>query len=137
MKKIIITLTAVIFLAAVIPVFAENIVSENTNTYAINFTVEKIFPSNQGYIVQYRTQRGFHTVGIPNAWFFEAAGRGDKVILPRGPNWPSMSVFYNDGEFSHVRLYVHAHKTHQTWGNIPMGTDVSSFFAEDTLDIQF
>jgi hypothetical protein len=106
--------------------------------YYINVSVEKIYPTNQGYVVLYRTQRGIGTIGIPNRWFVEAAGRADVVRLPRGASWPTMSIFYNDGEFSHVRLYVHSHKSHTTWGSMPQGTNVSRFFPEeDTFDIQF
>ena len=134
MKKLII---ALVFAAAVLPVYAQYESGENPNTYYLNVTVEKIYPSNQGYIIQYRGHTRLFTVGIPNAWFGLPSSRADIVRLPGGANWPSMSVFYSDGEFSHVRLYVHPDKGHITWGNIPMGTDVSRFFNEDGIDLQF
>ena len=135
MKKLII---AVIFFALISPVFAQNNSNNNTDMYYVNVSLEKIYPTNQGYVIMYRTQRGFSTVGIPNRWFTDPAGRADLVRLPTGSDWPTMSIFYVDGEFSHVRLYVHAHRGHRTWGNISQGTNVSRFFPEgDTLDIRF
>jgi hypothetical protein len=156
MKKVIFVL---FILAAVSPVFAQNIVNEHNNIYCFNVRIEKIYPSSQGYVIQYqRGTGGFGTVGIPNEWFlgrgtpsepepgpaavglqYVAAGRAEIIILPPGDNWPSLSIFYVDGEFSHVRLYVHRLKSHQTWGNIPQGSNVSRFFAEDrsTLNIQY
>ncbi|MDR2542441.1 MAG: hypothetical protein LBC80_03205 [Treponema sp.] len=131
MKKLII---ALLFFAIITPVFAQ----DDSGTYYVNVSVERIFPSNMGYIIQYRTQTGFHTVGIPNEWFYGAATKGDKVRLPRGTNWPSMSIFYKDGELSHVRLYTHASRGHITWGSLSQGSDVSRFFQDgDTINLQF
>ena len=137
MKKLIIVL---IFLAVLSPVFAQTISEQNrSNMFYINVPVEKVYPSGRGFVVQYRkgnTEIG--TIGIPNEWFTNAAGKAELINLPRGRNWPTMSVFYRDGEFSHVRLYVHRAKSHNTWGNIPQSTDVSRFFSDpDTFDIQF
>jgi hypothetical protein len=135
MKKLVVVL---VFLAIISPVFAQNNSDENPNLYYVSFSVERIYPSRQGYIVQYRTQTGIHTIGIPNRWFSDAAGKGDYVTLPYGQAWPTISVFYNNGELTHVRLYVSRVKSHQTWGSIPQGTDVSRFFSDgDTLDIKF
>jgi len=127
MKKIII---ALIFLAVISPVFAQSNSDEDSDIYYINVSVEKIYPTSQGYIVQYRTQMGMATIGIPNSWFTEAAGRAGMMRLPSGSTWPSMSVFYSHGEFTHLRLYVSA-RGHNTWGSIPQGTDVSRFFSDD------
>ena len=111
----------------------------NTNTsevYYVNVPVEKIYPSWSGYVIQYRGSRGYGTVGLPREWFSGTATKAELIVLPRGRSWPSMSIFYKDGEFSHVRLYVHNSKGHQTWGNIPQGTDVSRYFNAETLEIE-
>jgi len=163
MKKVIF---ALVVLAAVLtaasPVFAQNSSNTSSNMYYVNVRIEKIYPSSQGYIIQYIRSTGeIGTVGIPNDWFMDshigeqqsstvpapaavgyqyvAAGRGEILRLPPGVNWPSMSVFYDNGKFNHVRLYVHRVKSHRTWGNIPQGTDVSRFFSEDreSLNIQY
>ena len=137
MRKILIVL---IFLAVISPViFAQdNADVDGAGVYYVNVSVERVFPTSQGYIVQYRTQRGFAYVGIPNRWFFDAAGKADIIYNPVGSDWPTMSVFYNHGEFTHVRLYLARGKGHFTWGSIPQGTDVSRFFSdEDTIKLQF
>jgi len=137
MKKIFVVL---FILAVISPIFAQNNSASESDMYCINVDIEKIYPSSSGYIVQYQKKSsvGIGTVGIPIEWFVDAAGKAEYLNLPRGKNWPSMSVFFNNGEFSHVRLYVHRVKSHQTWGNIPMGMDVSRHFRNpDTLDIDF
>jgi len=152
MKKLII---ALVLLAVLSPLFAQNNKEELPNLYYINVPVEKIYPSGKGYIIQYLKNTGIMgTVGIPNEWFiyskntggqpesgtaaaslqYVAAGKAEIVTLPSGRNWPTLTVFYKDGEFSHIRLYVHRDKSHSTWGNIPQGSDVSRYsrFFEDT-----
>jgi len=128
MKKLIFVL---IILALAVPAFTQVNNDKDTKLYVINVPVEKIYPSGEGYIVMYRSGSATTgTIGIPNNWFTDAGGSAELVKLPVASDWPTMSVFYVDGEFSHVRLYTHPAKSHWTWGNIPMGTDVSRFFPE-------
>jgi len=129
---------AIIVLAAVSPIFAQNNSNEGSNMYYINVRVERIYPSNEGYIIQYqRSNTQLAIVGIPMEWFTDAAGRAELIQLPAGTNWPTMSVFYVDGEFSHVRLYVHRVKGHRTWGVVPQGADLSRYFSEDRDKLNF
>jgi len=137
MKKLIIVL---IIFGAAMPLFAQNISEEKTsNMYYINVPVEKVFPSGHGYIVQYRKgTHGIATIGIPNEWFEAAASRAELITLPEGTTWPTLTVFYKEGKFSHLRLYVHKSKGHQTWGNIPQNADVSVYFQDqDTMKLEF
>jgi len=135
MKKVIFLL---LVFAAVSPIFAQNNANVNSNMYYINVRVERVYPSGDGYIVQYQRSNGlFATVGIPMDWF-RADGKAELLLLPAGKNWPTMSVFYDGGEFSHVRLYIHRMKGHATWGIIPQGADLSRFFGDgDTFNFQF
>jgi hypothetical protein len=137
MKRVIFVL---LVLTAVSPVFAQNNAGENPNMYYINVRVERVYPSSEGYIVQYQKANSqIATLGIPLEWFIDAGGRAELLLLPAGTNWPTMSIFYVNGEFSHVRLYVHRVKSHKTWGIIPQGADLSRYFTEnqDTLDFQY
>jgi len=139
MKKIVF---ALVILTAVMPVFAQNNSNNNESShlYYVNVRIEKIYPSGDGYVVQYlKSNSQFATIGIPMNWFYDAGSKAELLLLPPGLNWPTMSVFYNNGEFSHVRLYVHQSKGHSTWGNVPQGANLDRFFPEDqeTLNFQF
>jgi len=148
MKKFIIAL----FLTALFtPVFAQNNSNGVTRMYYINVPVERVFITAQGYVVQYRSGSSIlGTIGIPVEWFGNifniyggtTAGTGNNkaevIQLPTVGDWPTMSVFYENGEFSHVRLYVHKMKSHITWGSIQQGTDVSRFFGDgQSFDMQY
>jgi len=130
MKKFVFTAIFVVFLAVGAPVFAQTQRDDrDSEYYYINVSLEKIFPYRKGYIVQYR--RGLFHYGrtyLPAAWFTDAGTTGEIVALPPGKAWPSMSVYYKNGEFSHVRLYVHHLATHSTWGNISPNIDLGTDF---------
>lgn len=137
MKKIILVL---IFLAILSPVFSQsNNERGKTDMYYVNVPIEKIYPSNIGYVVLYRKATNqIGVIGIPNDWFTEAAGRAEMMLLPPGPDWPTMSVFYRGGEFSHVRLYLHRSKAHRSWGLLPGLADVNSYFSDpDSFNIEY
>lgn len=137
MKKIVFTL---IFLATIMPVFAQNDNERGkTDMYYINVPVEKIYQTNLGYVIMYRkgtNQLG--TVSIPNEWFTESAGRAEMMQLPPGPDWPTMSIFYKAGQFSHVRIYVHRLTGHRSWGILPGTVDVRSYFTDtENFNIEY
>jgi len=136
MKKLIVVL---FILAVISPVFAQQNDEKKENFYYINVPVEKIYPSSEGYIVMYRSSTTLISIiGIPNDWFYDSAGNAQLVKLALASDWPTMTVFYNDGKFSHVRLYTHPVKGHTTWGNIPQGTDVKSYFTDkESFKLQF
>jgi hypothetical protein len=140
MKKLIIVL---VFLSVISPVFAQNnsnnAKKEMPNVYYANVPVEKIYFAGTGYIVQYRRATNqIGTIGIPYTWFTDAGSIAELVKLPKGVNWPNMTVFFKDGNFSHIRLYVHGEKSHQTWGLTPQGSDVSRWFVErDSFKFEF
>lgn len=139
MKKLVLVS---ILMAVIVPLFAQGADSDarynTSNMYYVNVPVEKIFMSGPGYVIQYRRATNqIGTIGIPYNWFTDAGARAELINLPRGRNWPSLTVFYRDGEFSHVRLYVHRTKSHITWGVVPQGADVSRHFPEDPESFEF
>jgi hypothetical protein len=138
MKRFKITLLVLIVLAISTPVFAQTISEKNSSDfYYTTIRVEKVYPTRFGYIIQYR--KGVNNIGrvaVPNEWFTMAGGKAELISLPRGKNWPYMTVFYENGEFSHIRLYVHPWKGHQTWGNMSLSADIKGYFPEGQQDIR-
>ena len=140
MKRLVITAIFIAVFAAGLPVFAQTIPEDRSSEYYyVNVTVEKVWPYRSGYIVQYR--KGPYTYGrvfLPIDWFTNTADKGEIINLPPGNAWPSLSVYYLNGEFSHVRLYVHRWRSHQTWGNVPLNVDVDEEFRNvETINIKF
>ena len=140
MKKLVFAVIFAVFLAVGLPVFAQNKKdNRDSEYYYINVTLEKIFPHRRGYIVQYR--KGYFQYGrtyLPEQWFSDADSLGEIIILPPGKAWPSMTVYYKNGVFSHVRLYVHRLASHQTWGSVPQNTNLEDKFDNiETVKIEY
>jgi len=140
MKKLIVAAVLAVLITAGLPIFAQSSSNRNESEYYyINVGVEKIWPYRKGYVVQYR--KGLYQTArayIPSEWFTNAASQGEIITLPRGNAWPSMSVYYKNGEFSHVRLYVHRYDQHITWGILPQNVNIDSFFeGVESLDLEF
>jgi len=140
MKKLVIAAVFVVFLVIGSSVFAQdNLKDKQSEYYYKNITLERIYPYRTGYVVQYR--KGINQMDkayLPMSWFTSSAGKGEIVTLPNGNVWPSLSIYYKNGEFSHVRLYVHHLDSHQTWGTIPQDINLDSTFAGvEKLDLKF
>ena len=102
---------------------------KESDYYYFNVTVEKIYAYRLGYIVIYR--KGANSMArtyIPEEWFTELAGPGEMIYLGTGHEWPSMTVYYRNGEFSHVRLRVRRHRGHETWGVVPLHVNIDEYF---------
>jgi hypothetical protein len=140
MKKILFTVLMGVLFASSAPLFTQQISKEHESEYFyVNVTVEKIYPYDKGYVVAYR--KGVNQMAmvyLPLEWFTGAAGKGELVTLPRGKNWPSLTVYYKAGEFSHVRLYLHPVKSHESWGHIPLNVNIDDRFENiDTISLEF
>jgi len=141
MKKLTIILLICVALAICTPVFAQTISEKNRSEYYYTTVrLEKIYPTRYGYILQYR--KGINNIGrvsVPNDWFTFAGAKAELITLPKGQDWPYMAVFYKEGEFSHLRLYVHRWKGHPTWGSMPLSADIKHLFPEDQeyIEIEF
>ena len=131
MKKI----TLLVVLAALIiggPLFAQQSSKyKESEYYYFNVPIEKIYSYRLGYIVIYR--KGINQMArtyLPYDWFSEAGGKGELVGLGSGKEWPSMTVYYKSGEFSHVRLRVRRHKSHASWGVVPLTMNIDDYFKD-------
>ena len=104
---------------------------EESDYYYFNFTIEKIYIHRLGFMVVYRKNSNFTArTFIPHDWFHTTDGKGEIIYLGTGREWPSMIVYYQDGEFSHVRLRVRKNRLHETWGVIPLNVNADSFFQD-------
>ncbi|MDR0525998.1 MAG: hypothetical protein LBG90_09050 [Spirochaetaceae bacterium] len=114
--------------------------------YYVNVPIERIYPYNKGYVVDYRTSstgtRAARTY-IPLEWFSDRVGeegnavirKGDIIALGSGKSWPYLTVYYKNGEFSHVRLYLRKERNHESWGYIQMGVNLDEYF-QDVSDLK-
>lgn len=105
--------------------------------YYVNVPIVRVYSHRLGYVVTY--QKSGYEVGrtyLPLAWFEKAGSKGDLIMLKSGKQWPYMTIFYKDGAFSHIRLHVRREVTHESWGNLPQGTDIDDKFDVEELKLE-
>jgi hypothetical protein len=122
------------------PLIAQEEDSSSKNPYYyVNVPIERIYPHRKGYVVSYRKGvTGLAQAYLPVEWFVSGignGGKGDILLLGPGTAWPYLTVFYKDGAFSHVRLYVRKERTHESWGSIPLTVNLDDRF-EDVEDLK-
>jgi hypothetical protein len=147
-KKIVLLVALCIALASV-SVFAQ----ESSPYYYVNVPIQRVYPYPKGYVVTYRKGAiGSATTYLPIEWFeddnrggdvADSATAGDPplgevILLGPGTRWPYLAVYYKDGEFSHVRLYVRKERSHETWGVVAVGVNLDDRFEGiDTIKLEF
>ncbi|MDR0689068.1 MAG: hypothetical protein LBG08_02210 [Spirochaetaceae bacterium] len=142
MKKFLVILILVAVCGGIMPIAAQqNTQTDNKKSeyYYVTVPVEKIYPYRKGYVIAYR--KGINQLArayLPMDWFTDAAGKGELIYMGPGTSWPYLMVYYKNGEFSHVRLYVRRERSHETWGNIPLNINIDDRFESvEDLKLEF
>jgi hypothetical protein len=108
------------------------------NLFYINVPIEKIYPHTLGFMVLY--QKSNNELGrlyLPDSWFTASGGKGDLIKMDAGTTWPYLVIFYKDGKFSHVRLYVKRDKSHPSWGLFTPDANIADKFKVEDIKIEF
>ncbi|MFO8043854.1 MAG: hypothetical protein R6U25_11665, partial [Alkalispirochaeta sp.] len=125
MKSRLLLISVVVALLGVSGVFAQNQEDDDVDMQVMTVYVQTIYQYSQGYHVIYnRTDLYPGEVYLPSRWFTNAAGKGE-ILYTAHPSAPYMNVFYENGEFSHVRLYAPENRAHRSWGAPRSGQDLS------------
>ena len=129
MKKGIFLLIILAVLSQGILLFAQEKKFKESDFYYHNIPIEKIYSHRLGYVVVYRKgPTAMARTFLPIEWFIESKGKGEMIGMGSGREWPSMSVFYQNGEFSHVRLKVRKSRAHESWGFVPLNVNIDEHF---------
>lgn len=126
MRKVFLAVIVAFIINAAPAIYAQT--TQDSEYYYVSVPIEKIYVYKGGYIVLY--QRGFRLTRtyIPMEWFTNPTGKADLITMGSGSNWPYLTIYYKEGEFSHIRLYVRRSRGHETWGVVPFNVDLDSYF---------
>ena len=122
-------------LVVLIAIVACALASETSTFYPVRIDVVKVLSHADGYQVIYR--KGYADLAaayLPAKWFLS----GGKALLIRANDetFPYMTVFYKDGKFDHLKLYVQADQRDSTWGILSPSEGAGKFGSED-LKLEF
>lgn len=111
---------------------------EEQDIFVKTVRLNKVYTHPSGYKVQYFSDGGFdsHSVYLPAEWFYTAGGKGD-LIWGEEKTYPYMDVFWIDGEFSHVRLYLPSYTDHIAWGVLEEPDATDTFSSTEEVKLEF
>jgi hypothetical protein len=104
--------------------------AETSAFYPVRVNVVKVFSHSQGYEIIYRkgiadTAAAF----VPIKWF--VPGGKAELVQANDAAYPYMVVFYKDGKFDHLRLYVKSDLKDSSWGTLDPKAGEGKFSSED------
>jgi hypothetical protein len=73
---------------------------------------------------------------IPHRWLSKSGGKAE-MVYGSDSSYPYFSVFYRDGKFDFIRLYVMDNVRDLTWGILKKTEESNAAFAGETLEIKF
>jgi len=137
LKRRIILLTLLIFI--LIAGFAY---AQQSEYYVKSVPIAKVYMHSLGYrIVYQKSDLNFGVFYVPEQWFDMPANREQdpkaELIMARNEAYPYFSIFWEAGEFSHIRLYLHKNLNHLSYGNLETPENFDNQFDIETLSIEF
>jgi hypothetical protein len=120
---------------ALLVIAAVGLAAETSAFYPVRVDVVKVYTHGEGFLVIYR--KGSTEVGqcyLPAKWFV-SGGKGE-LVRGEDSSLPYMSIFYKDGKFDHLRLYVKADSRDTMWG-VLSPQDGAGKFNFDDLKIEY
>ena len=111
--------------------------ANESKLYARSFNIEKVFFHQKGYKVTYMTGGMKYTsTYLPHAWFSQSSTKGGvqakgELAFGNDPSYPYMTIFWNEGKFSHVRLYLKKSMRDMSYGIISPDQDPAVFDVEE------
>ena len=99
--------------------------------YVRSVSIMKVLSHTMGYKVLYlKSSMEIGELYLPFTWF-KAGGKAE-VVFGGDRSYPYFSVFYREGKFSFIRLYLQESIQHLSWGRlIPREGDEAKFDVDD------
>ncbi len=98
----------------------------------------KVWMHQLGYMVQYWTSKSqIAQIYIPLTWFNQGVNSKADIIYGSDPGVPYVTIFWVDGKFDHINLYVQSSYTDLTWGVLSQATDLTGQFNVQDVPKEF
>jgi len=116
--------------------------AEESGYYVKTVPISKVYLHNLGYRVVYqKSDLNFGIFYVPKRWFdlagTERAEPKAELVLANEPSIPYFSIFWKDGQFSHIRLYLHRSLNHDSYGDLKDPASLNDKFEIESLDLEF
>ncbi len=94
---------------------AEDLIDNPSSMFVRTIFLDTVYTHKLGFKVTYTANDySRQELYLPQGWFTRAGSQG-QLVNTYSEAAPYMDVFYDNGEFSHVRLYVPVDRNHLAW----------------------
>jgi hypothetical protein len=134
--------TLVLFISLAGFVWAQDTNQDNRSEFYVKTVpISKVYIHNLGYRVVYqKADNNFGVFYVPNSWF-QTTGSGEapkaELIKESSRTVPYFSIFWRNGEFDHIRLYLHRNLGHISYGDLDNPEEIRDRFDVETLELEF
>lgn len=123
--------------AVVLLLFVGPLFGQDSGLFVKTVPVVKVYANSFGYkIVYVKTDMTIGEIYVPLEWFTTSGSKGN-LIWGEGPEYPYFSIFYLDGKFSHIRLYVDKNVGSSSWGTLSNDTETLKKFDIQEINPEF
>lgn len=100
--------------------------TKESTLYVKHLRILTVYPHRLGFKVEYvtNTMKRVNKY-IPMEWFKNPKSQ---IIYGNGLEYPYMEVFYDSGEFSHVKLYLIRNYNDLSWSSFGIPSDHDEYF---------
>ncbi len=116
MRKALVAAAVALLLLAGFPLFAQT-QGYAKDAYYKAVPILKIWMHPLGYVVQYVTSdTQVAVMYVPFTWFNQGVNSKAQLVYGTDNSYPYFSIYWVDGKFDHITLYVKRDTTSATWG---------------------
>jgi hypothetical protein len=99
------------------------------DVYVKSVRIARVYPHGLGYrILYFKSTMEYAEMYVPTTWFSFAGEGKANVIWGESSEFPYMSIYWADGKFDRILLYLHSNMHDISWGMLPSGIDLTSQF---------
>ena len=116
--------------------------SEESEYYVKTVNIYKIYHHHKGFRVVYDKQNmTVDDIFIPYSWFRVPDKPADEwkaeVVYGDRSEYPYFNAYWENGKFSHIRLFLKLKKTHPSWGSLKNPDRYNDSFELESPDFNF
>ncbi len=125
MKKVHLFLLILFFMILAAPSFTQ---SKDDDIYVKTVPIVKIYAHRLGYKILFlKSNLELGTIYVPIKWFEHSGGKAE-IIWGDSPDYPYLSIFWRNGKFDYIKIYVKESLRDPTWGVLSEGPGVEKKF---------
>jgi hypothetical protein len=99
------------------------------DVYVKSVRIAKIYPHAIGYrILYFKSNLEYAEMYVPGSWFSFSGTSKANVIWGESSEFPYFTIYYADGKFDRILLFLQSNMHDVSWGSLPPGIDLTARF---------